>query len=230
MVHGDAASRPSRTGLRRSSPICPTASSPASSSSWSSPSAPACSARPTASCTNARGIVLEPSAARDRLTPDLAYVEDDGGFARLERAFKLVAGTDAIAKRMRAAHIARLEGRGGQGRDHAGRGRAACCCSRSRHKSDRGRRFCAGGAVADLQENRTMCISSSRNSVNRGRRADGTTGFHRRRQPDAVPEGALGARAVHAGRSRRAMRPAAAGAPAVRARLPSTRSSSAAST
>ncbi|UPK33833.1 acyl-CoA dehydrogenase [Bradyrhizobium sp. 186] len=50
-------------------------------------------------------LVLEPSAARDRLAPDLAYVDDDGGFARLERAFKLVAGTDAIAKRMRAAHI-----------------------------------------------------------------------------------------------------------------------------
>ena len=32
-------------------------------------------------------LVLEPSAARDRLTPDLAYVDDDGGFARLERAF-----------------------------------------------------------------------------------------------------------------------------------------------
>jgi acyl-CoA dehydrogenase len=50
-------------------------------------------------------LVLEPSAARERLTPDLAHVDDDGGFARLERAFNLVAGTDAIAKRMRAAHI-----------------------------------------------------------------------------------------------------------------------------
>jgi acyl-CoA dehydrogenase len=50
-------------------------------------------------------LVLEPSAARDRLTPDLAHVDDDSGFARLERAFKLVAGTDAIAKRVRAAHI-----------------------------------------------------------------------------------------------------------------------------
>jgi acyl-CoA dehydrogenase len=49
--------------------------------------------------------VLEPSAARERLTPDLAYVDDDGGFARLERAFKLATSTDAIAKRMRAAHI-----------------------------------------------------------------------------------------------------------------------------
>ncbi|GMP13436.1 acyl-CoA dehydrogenase [Bradyrhizobium sp. TM239] len=50
-------------------------------------------------------LVLEPSAARERLTPDLALVDDDGGYARLERAFKLVSGTDAIAKRMRAAHI-----------------------------------------------------------------------------------------------------------------------------
>lgn len=50
-------------------------------------------------------LVLEPSAARERLTPDLAQVDDDGGFARLERAFKLVAATDAIARRMRAAHI-----------------------------------------------------------------------------------------------------------------------------
>lgn len=50
-------------------------------------------------------LVLEPSAARDRLTPDLAHVDDDCGFARLEHAFKLVASTDAIAKRMRAAHI-----------------------------------------------------------------------------------------------------------------------------
>lgn len=50
-------------------------------------------------------LVLEPSAARERLTPDLAYVDDDGGFARLERAFELVASTDAIARRMRAAHV-----------------------------------------------------------------------------------------------------------------------------
>ena len=50
-------------------------------------------------------LVLEPSAARDRLTPDLAYVDDDCGFARLERAFALVVNSDAIAKRMRAAHI-----------------------------------------------------------------------------------------------------------------------------
>ncbi len=50
-------------------------------------------------------LVLEPSAARGRRPPDLAYIDDDGGFARLERAFALVASTDAIARRMRAAHV-----------------------------------------------------------------------------------------------------------------------------
>jgi acyl-CoA dehydrogenase len=50
-------------------------------------------------------LVLEPSATRDRLTPDLSHVEDDGGPARLEKAFLLVAGTEDIARRMRAAHI-----------------------------------------------------------------------------------------------------------------------------
>jgi len=50
-------------------------------------------------------LVLAPSAARDRLTPDLSHVDDDGGVARLEKAFVLVAGTEEIAKRMHAAHI-----------------------------------------------------------------------------------------------------------------------------
>jgi len=50
-------------------------------------------------------LVLEPSDARDRLTPDLSHVDDDRGVARLEKAFLLVTGADDIAKRMRAAHI-----------------------------------------------------------------------------------------------------------------------------
>jgi acyl-CoA dehydrogenase len=50
-------------------------------------------------------LVLEPSAARDRLTPDLSHVDDDRGVARLEKAFLLVAGAEDIAKRMRAARI-----------------------------------------------------------------------------------------------------------------------------
>jgi acyl-CoA dehydrogenase len=50
-------------------------------------------------------LVLEPSAARDRLTPDLAHVDDDGGVARLEKAFLLVTGAEDIAKKMRAARL-----------------------------------------------------------------------------------------------------------------------------
>jgi acyl-CoA dehydrogenase len=50
-------------------------------------------------------IVLEPSAARDRLTPDLAHVEDDGALARLERAFLLVTSAEDASKKMRAAHL-----------------------------------------------------------------------------------------------------------------------------
>ncbi len=50
-------------------------------------------------------LVLEPSAARDRLTPDIAHVDDDGGLARLEKAFLLVTSAENIAKTMRAAHL-----------------------------------------------------------------------------------------------------------------------------
>jgi acyl-CoA dehydrogenase len=50
-------------------------------------------------------LLLEPSAARDRLTPDLSQVEDDGGVARLEKAFLLVTGAENIAKRLRAARL-----------------------------------------------------------------------------------------------------------------------------
>jgi acyl-CoA dehydrogenase len=50
-------------------------------------------------------LVLEPTAARDRLTPDLAHVADDRGFDRLERAFLLVASSDDVAKKLRAARV-----------------------------------------------------------------------------------------------------------------------------
>ncbi|WP_166298751.1 acyl-CoA dehydrogenase [Bradyrhizobium sp. 2S1] len=50
-------------------------------------------------------LVLSPSAARDRLTPDLAFVEDDGGIARLEKAFRLVTEADDAAKQLRAARL-----------------------------------------------------------------------------------------------------------------------------
>ncbi|WP_407150886.1 acyl-CoA dehydrogenase [Bradyrhizobium sp. ORS 86] len=50
-------------------------------------------------------LVLSPSAARDRLTPDLALVEDDRGVARLEKAFRLVADAEDAAKQLRAARL-----------------------------------------------------------------------------------------------------------------------------
>jgi acyl-CoA dehydrogenase len=50
-------------------------------------------------------MILEPSATRDRLTPDLSHVDDDRGLARLEKAFKLVTSTDDIAKRIRTAKL-----------------------------------------------------------------------------------------------------------------------------
>jgi acyl-CoA dehydrogenase len=50
-------------------------------------------------------LILEPSAARDRLTPNLSHVEDDRGVARLEKAFLLVTAAEVIAKKMRAAHL-----------------------------------------------------------------------------------------------------------------------------
>jgi acyl-CoA dehydrogenase len=50
-------------------------------------------------------LLMEPSAARDRLTPDLSHVDDDRGFARLEKAFMLVTSAEDIARRMRTAKI-----------------------------------------------------------------------------------------------------------------------------
>jgi acyl-CoA dehydrogenase len=50
-------------------------------------------------------LVLEPSAARDRLTPDIAHVDDDRGLARLEKAFLLVTSSDDVARKMRVARL-----------------------------------------------------------------------------------------------------------------------------
>jgi acyl-CoA dehydrogenase len=50
-------------------------------------------------------MILEPSAARDRLTAGLSHVDDDRGLARLEKAFALVTAADAIDRRMRAARL-----------------------------------------------------------------------------------------------------------------------------
>ena len=63
-------------------------------------------------------LVLEPSAARDRLTPDLSHVDDDRGVARLEKAFLLVTGAEDIAKKMRAAHLHDWQRGREEGRHH----------------------------------------------------------------------------------------------------------------
>jgi acyl-CoA dehydrogenase len=50
-------------------------------------------------------LILEPSAARERLTPDLSHVEDDRGLARLEKAFRLYVASEDVRKRLHAARI-----------------------------------------------------------------------------------------------------------------------------
>jgi acyl-CoA dehydrogenase len=50
-------------------------------------------------------LVLEPSVARDRLTSGLSHVDDDGGPARLEKAFLLVTAAEDVFRRMRAARL-----------------------------------------------------------------------------------------------------------------------------
>jgi acyl-CoA dehydrogenase len=50
-------------------------------------------------------LILEPSDARERLTPDLSHVDDDRGVARLEKAFKLYVASEDVRKRLHAARI-----------------------------------------------------------------------------------------------------------------------------
>jgi acyl-CoA dehydrogenase len=50
-------------------------------------------------------LVLAPSDARERLTPNLSHIDDDRGLARLEKAFALVTANEDIAKKMRSARI-----------------------------------------------------------------------------------------------------------------------------
>jgi acyl-CoA dehydrogenase len=50
-------------------------------------------------------LLLEPSATRDRLTVDLFHPNDDGGLARLERAFKLTTAAQPLRDRLRKVRI-----------------------------------------------------------------------------------------------------------------------------
>jgi acyl-CoA dehydrogenase len=50
-------------------------------------------------------ILLEPSAARDRLTVDIYRAADDGGVGRLDRAFALISAVRPLRDRLRQAHV-----------------------------------------------------------------------------------------------------------------------------
>jgi acyl-CoA dehydrogenase len=60
----------------------------------------------TRTCAN---MLLEPSATRDRLTPDLFHPTDDGGLARLDRAFKLVVAAEPLRERLHKAHVLNVD-------------------------------------------------------------------------------------------------------------------------
>ena len=74
---------------------------------WSSRSARACSGRRDRVVHHCAQLMLEPSAARDRLTADLSHVDDDRGVARLEKAFLLV----TVSRADRQAHARRAASR-----------------------------------------------------------------------------------------------------------------------
>ena len=55
------------------------------------------------------GILLEPSATRDRLTVDIFHGTGDDGLARLERAFELTLATQPLRDRLHKAHLRDVE-------------------------------------------------------------------------------------------------------------------------
>ena len=98
-------------------------------------------------------IILEPSAARDRLTSDLSHVDDDRGVARLEKAFELVAAAEDIRKRLHAARIHDWKEGVKKGVITEAEGEKLAA-ARKPSEGGRGRRLRARGAVADLQQGR----------------------------------------------------------------------------
>ena len=100
-----AASRPSRIASRKSSPTCRTALSRVILKFLIQPFGARVLGPSDRVVHHCAQLVLEPSAARDRLTPDLSHVEDDGGLARLEKAFLLVTGAEDVAQARCAPRI-----------------------------------------------------------------------------------------------------------------------------
>ena len=136
-------------------------------------------------------LVLEPSAARDRLTADLSHVDDDGGVARLEKAFLLVTAAEGISRQMHAARLHDWKEAVQKGVITQAQGEKLQAAHEAVSKVIEVDDF-AAEALAPIYRKPADVISSSRNWVNRGRQADGETGIYYRRQPDAVPESALG--------------------------------------
>jgi acyl-CoA dehydrogenase len=60
------------------------------------------------------GLLLAPSATRDRLTAGIFHATGDNGVARLERAFELTIGVAPLHERMRRAHVREIETARGQ--------------------------------------------------------------------------------------------------------------------
>ncbi len=163
-------------------------------------------------------LVLEPSAARDRLTPDLSLIDDDRGVARLEKAFVLVTGTEDIARRMRAAHIQDWRKAVKNGVITQAEGNQLAAAHEAVAKVIEVDDFPPEALSPQYKkpaEVHRFFQELGEQRVSRGLQADGATGFHHRRQPDAISESAQRTRPVHSGRSRRAVRPAVIGPAAV---------------
>ena len=77
-----------------------------------------------------------------------------GGVARLEKAFLLVTAAEDISKQMHAARLHDWKEAVKKGVITQSEGEKLAAAHEACRKGDRGRRFCAGGAVADLQESR----------------------------------------------------------------------------
>ena len=202
----------------------------------------AAAARPIASPTNAptsSPILGGARPAHCRSVPS-ARDETGNGIALLERAFAMTVAVQPIRDRMHAARVRDIDQAVKQAHHHRRRGGEAQSRRRGGRGGHRGRRFCAGRThlpgrlhKGDVSSQATSQPTPPRPRIYRQwscrrrrspgpappawRRSNAPPGLYRRRQPHAVHQGARQAGPVHAGRSRRAMRPAAVAAPAVRA-------------
>ena len=131
-------------------------------------------------------LLLEPSEARDRLTPDLSHVEDDRRLARLEKAFRLVSAAADIARRVRAAHIHDWREAVQKGVITQAEGDQLAAAHEAVAKVIEVDDF-APDALSPIYKKPGDVHQFLKSLVNKRRQADGATGFYHRREPDAVP-------------------------------------------